>query len=206
MNEEVTGFSAAQRMEISHWVLALILSVVIIYRNYIISTSDTFCWCYGRIRSILQPHISSYFCLEDYHEIVPGLYLGNFGSAANLPLLKRLNVSHVLTVIIGVPEIFSEFTYKLISIRDYPDVDILTHFPSAIQFIDEALRKNGKIFIHCMQGKSRSASIVCAWLMKTRKMTSSQALEFVHSKRDSISLNVGFATQLKEWQKQLNID
>jgi hypothetical protein len=38
--------------------------------------------------------------------VIPGLYIGNYKDMANLPKLKELNITHVLSVSIGVWPIY----------------------------------------------------------------------------------------------------
>jgi len=49
------------------------------------------------------------------------------------------------------------------------------------------------------QGKSRSAAIVIAYLMRCSSMSYDEALSFVREKRPGIKPNVGFIEQLKRW-------
>jgi atypical dual specificity phosphatase len=53
--------------------------------------------------------------------------------------------------------------------------------------------------VHCFQGVSRSATIVCAYLIATsdRKMTVDEAISFIQSKRGIACPNTGFRSQLE---------
>jgi protein-tyrosine phosphatase len=57
-----------------------------------------------------------------------------------------------------------DFKYKVINVLDMPYVNLMKHFPSAIEYIKEGLQK-GVVFVHCFAGVSRSASVVIAYLM-----------------------------------------
>ena len=60
-----------------------------------------------------------------------------------------------------------------------------------------------KILVHCRAGASRSATIVIAYLMWTKKMEYGKALQFVKDKRFIVFPNDGFREQLKMFEKLL---
>ena len=53
-------------------------------------------------------------------------------------------------------------------------------------------------------GISRSATVVCAYLVATAKMTPDEALVAVKTKRGIVCPNLGFRRQLEEYANQLN--
>ena len=53
-------------------------------------------------------------------------------------------------------------------------------------------------------GVSRSATVVCAYLIATMKMTPDEALAAVREKRDIVCPNVGFLRQLEEYSIRLH--
>ncbi|KLO18102.1 hypothetical protein SCHPADRAFT_867237 [Schizopora paradoxa] len=57
-------------------------------------------------------------------------------------------------------------------------------------------RRNHKVLVHCVMGISRSATVVCAYLMATRRFSPAQALAFVRRRRPQVHPNYGFYRQL----------
>jgi len=53
-------------------------------------------------------------------------------------------------------------------IRDEEEVDIAAHFETAYAFIEEARVKQEAVLVHCHEGKSRSVTLVLAYLMKSQ--------------------------------------
>ena len=53
-------------------------------------------------------------------------------------------------------------------------------------------------------GISRSATIVCAYLIATMRMTPDEALAAVREKREVVSPNIGFLRQLEEYYIRLH--
>jgi hypothetical protein len=53
-------------------------------------------------------------------------------------------------------------------------------------------------------GISRSATVVCAYLVATAKMTSDEALVAVQAKRGIVCPNIGFRSQLEQYADQLH--
>jgi protein-tyrosine phosphatase len=49
-------------------------------------------------------------------------------------------------------------------------------------------------------GVSRSASVVCAYLIATRLIKANEALQLVKAKRDIVSPNAGFRAQLDAYE------
>ena len=56
----------------------------------------------------------------------------------------------------------------------------------AITYIHEKLKQQKRVFVHCYAGKQRSASVVCAYLMKYLKLNLEQAKNLVLTKRNHI--------------------
>ncbi len=62
-------------------------------------------------------------------KILDNLWLGDMAGAYNKTLLKRNNITHILTVAQGImPKFPANFHYKLISILDSPAANLLKHF------------------------------------------------------------------------------
>lgn len=138
-------------------------------------------------------------------KIEEGLYLGSVGAAMNRSTLKSLNITHILMVANSLPPFHpSDFVYKVISVSDREDVDISQNFEECFQFIDEAKRSGG-VLVHCFMGKSRSVTIVLAYLMRKKGISLAQALEHVRSQRRGVAPNPGFISQLKNLEKTLQV-
>lgn len=85
------------------------------------------------------------------------------------------------------------------------EANLQIHFDECIEFIEESLKKNENILVHCAAGVSRSASIVIAYIMKTKKLKFEEAFNLVKSKRSIICPNRGFRSQLMDFEKSLNL-
>ncbi|KAD2394078.1 hypothetical protein E3N88_41055 [Mikania micrantha] len=134
-------------------------------------------------------------------QIEEGLYLGSVGAANNKTLLKSLNITHILTVASSLPPAYpNDFTYKVVDVPDKEDVNIAKFFNDCFGFINEAKRTGG-VLVHCFVGRSRSVTIVVAYLMKKHRMGSSEALNLVKSKRSVAAPNSGFIGQLQRYEK-----
>lgn len=146
-------------------------------------------------------------CVRDDNvpcQIEEGLYLGSVGAANNKSELKRLNITHILTVANSLPPTHpNDFVYKIINIPDREDVNIENYFDECFTFIDEAKRTGCGVLVHCFVGKSRSVTVVVAYLMKKHGMSLSEALKHVKSKRPIASPNSGFMLQLQNFEKSL---
>jgi len=96
-----------------------------------------------------------------------------------------------------------QFRHHLIQINDSINSRLDVAFEKLADIIEQA--GSEPILIHCHAGISRSATIVIAYLMRKTKQNLSAVTQFVKQKRPCIEPNVGFWTQLIEYQGLLLI-
>ena len=135
--------------------------------------------------------------------IVPGIYLGNVISCYNKHHLRRIGVTHVLSILEFEPPYPHLFNYKVIKVPDLVSTDLYSHFEECSTFMDEAFRSGNGCLIHCAAGISRSVTMVTAWIMKTYRLYYQDAIEYVRSKRPVASPNDGFVEQLLRWEQRI---
>lgn len=104
---------------------------------------------------------ASNYPLEPYGgepiEILPGLFLGNAAHSEDITKIQKYNIRYILNVS-TLPNVFEDtgkIKYLQIAITDHWSQDLSVHFPSAIEFIEEAKAKNVSCLVHCLAGVSR---------------------------------------------------
>ncbi|CAG8610170.1 3945_t:CDS:2 [Ambispora gerdemannii] len=139
--------------------------------------------------------------------VIPRIYLGSRHAALDKDWLNDHNITHILTVAHNLKPVFPQlYTYKVIRIKDRQNENILEHFDSCHQFIEEALSdERNNVLIHCQAGVSRSASALTAYLMKAQRIQYDKALTLIISKRSFVCPNLGFRYQLQLYE-QLGCD
>lgn len=90
-------------------------------------------------------------------------------------------------------------------IADCSGADIQGAFEGAFPVLQAAEKESKKTLVHCLQGISRSATVVIAYLMRTRSWTAAVALEFVRDSRQQVRPNRGFAEFLVKFEKSLGL-
>lgn len=162
----------------------------------------------NRIAACIQAICAAKYVREDNVpcEIEQGLYMGSVGVALNRDALKRVNITHILIVAKSLDPAFpNDFIYKKIEVLDAADTNLSEYFDECCDFINEAKRNGGSVLVHCFAGRSRSGTIVIAYLMKQHRMSLSRALELVRSKRPQVQPNYGFMIQLQNLEKSLEV-
>ncbi|XP_061646985.1 dual specificity phosphatase 29-like isoform X2 [Phyllopteryx taeniolatus] len=90
-----------------------------------------------------------------------------------------------------------DIQYFGIEADDKPTFNISQFFCPATQFISEALSQpQNKVLVHCVMGRSRSASLVLAYLMMEQGLTVVDAIQHVRQRR-CVLPNHGFLKQLR---------
>lgn len=129
-----------------------------------------------------------------YQEVIQGLFIGSRFSL-HVNSLKQDKITHLLSVD-GYKEFPSGFTTKSLEIIDDQSENILQHFKECIEFIG-----NNRTLVFCTAGRSRSVTIVAAYIMQVYNKSSDEALDLIQNVR-RINPNPGFLDQLKTWEVQ----
>lgn len=140
-------------------------------------------------------------------EIVPRLYISDLSIAENPSAMAHLGITHVVSVMRGtvnLPATPVPLSWLQIPITDNPFSELAEHLPRAVHFISSAMQDpRARVLVHCVQGISRSASVVCAFIIKEWNYTPAQAIQFVKSRRPHAEPNPGFVSQLGEYANSL---
>jgi len=95
------------------------------------------------------------------------------------------------------------FKYYLVPIQDDGCKDIYPYFDSCADYINNVLENNGNALVHCYHGRSRSVSIVLAYLIKYHNMNVNDALKHVQIYRDIANPNEGYVEQLHNFYNEI---
>ncbi|KLO14200.1 phosphotyrosine protein [Schizopora paradoxa] len=138
-------------------------------------------------------------------EIVPGLYMSDLYAAESASTHSAYGITHVVSVMPGAVQIPKSTSPRMlqIPIRDNPFEELAGHLGITTSFIADALTHRGSVLVHCVQGMSRSASVVSAYLMAAYGWSVQQSVDFVRSKYDKAQPNTGFVGQLQEYYDSL---
>uniref|UniRef100_A0A8C6K7W3 Dual specificity protein phosphatase n=1 Tax=Nothobranchius furzeri TaxID=105023 RepID=A0A8C6K7W3_NOTFU len=144
--------------------------------------------------------------LAPVNQVWPNLYIGDEKTALELTELKDLGITHVLNAAEGKwNNVFTGANYYSrmnnqyygVEADDKPTFLISQYFFPAAEFIHEALsHPQSKVLVHCVMGRSRSATLVLAYLMTKHGLTVVDAIEHVRQRR-CILPNHGFLRQLR---------
>ncbi|CAI5494015.1 unnamed protein product [Closterium sp. Naga37s-1] len=105
--------------------------------------------------------------------VLPHLYLGSAIAARSFPLLHHLGVRHVVTLcptdlLDPDAEQSPLFNYLVLPMCDSDREDLSKYIDTTSSFLEAAISKGEGVLVHCYEGRSRSVSIVLAYLMAKR--------------------------------------
>lgn len=122
--------------------------------------------------------------------------------------LSRHGITHILSVLEYNhcdSEEFAMYQRLWISAEDHPFQNLLRHLERSNTFIEQALAADGRVLVHCAMGVSRSATLVCSFLMYKHKISFLEALGQLQQFRPLCAPNVGFVEQLEVYERMLNV-
>lgn len=158
-------------------------------------------------------HLSDDFKKMGWVDLVPragNLYIGGLHALIQRPdLFKEAKMTHIVSVLdfdIYERGQFEQYKHLMIQVDDEPNEILLKHFEQTNAYINEALDAGGAVFVHCAMGKSRSATVVCAYLMWKYGAEPKDALAQVCEGRAVCSPNPGFMEQLGVYRQMLKAD
>ncbi|CAK6956702.1 dual specificity phosphatase 29-like [Scomber scombrus] len=146
------------------------------------------------------------------NEVWPNTYIGDEETAKDKHNLKKLGITHILNAAEGTwnnvdtgAGYYSDMdiVYYGVVAEDVQTFDLSQYFVSAARFIEETLSNpQNKLLVHCVMGRSRSATLFLAYLMICENMTVVDAIDHVKRRRRIIP-NWGFLKQLRDLDMEL---
>ena len=141
-------------------------------------------------------------------EAYPYLHISNAGVPYNLSALKQTGITHIISLTDAVDEIFPTY-FKYGNIRGVhdeandPKMKLGRYFEQTADFIDDARMSGGKVLVHCWEGKSRSATILVAYLISRQNMTRDSALAMIRKVRPIAKPNDQYMAELENLELKL---
>nr|GEU83926.1 protein-tyrosine-phosphatase MKP1-like [Tanacetum cinerariifolium] len=142
---------------------------------------------------------------KECSRIMDHVFLGSDAIAKNRDVLRQNGITHVLNCVGFVcPEYFkNDLVYKTLWLQDSPSEDITSILYDVFDYFEDVKEQNGRVFVHCCQGVSRSTSLVIAYLMWRDGQSFDTAFQQVKAARGVTNPNMGFASQLLQCQKRV---
>uniref|UniRef100_A0A3P9QDJ7 Dual specificity protein phosphatase 14-like n=1 Tax=Poecilia reticulata TaxID=8081 RepID=A0A3P9QDJ7_POERE len=138
-------------------------------------------------------------------QVLARLYLGDLDSALNSAVLTSRNVSLIVNAS-GLPDLPYPAADGLqvlhVPVQDQPHAQLGQYFDPVTERIQQ--NQAGSTLVHCTAGRSRSAALVMAYLMRSEGLSLRQAHELVLERRPFIRPNAGFWRQLMEYERELS--
>ena len=145
----------------------------------------------------------------DCDEVLPRLILANGNTVKNVQFIKELGVTHILNTAtrdVWLPvEKLTNLGVKIFQfhVDDVSSANISPYFHPAADFISSALTTpGGLVVINCLVGLSRSATVLTAALMITKRWSLVKTLKQIRQSRN-VKPNLGFMIQLMKLEQNL---
>ena len=147
-------------------------------------------------------------CSEEYYkthasELTDQLYLAACRAVTSKCLLD-LGITSIVNATLELPTVAYQKQETIqIAVEDRVSSKLNIYFDLIADKIQQVHLGGGKILIYCRAGQSRSATLCIAYFMKYHDMTYDEAFQYVRGRRPIIHPNVGFISQLREYEKRL---
>lgn len=135
-------------------------------------------------------------------KIIDHLYLGSYDDIKNK--FHELIGSKLIINVTKECKYESEIEQIRLEYADNPNVDILENVDEICNKIHQHVSNSETVFVHCYMGKSRSATVILAYLITHQNFSLKEALDYVRSIRN-ICPNIGFIKKLISYEIKLKL-
>jgi len=156
----------------------------------------------------LPSHTTSHS--RNVNEILPRLYISDLIFAENPALLSSHRITHILSTLPDPifrppPSLLPNQPVRMqIYLEDSPFAELAAHLPRTTSFIRDSLASNpdARVLVHCVEGVSRSVSVVAAYLIAECGFSPKDAVDYIKAIRAVANPNFGFVQQLSEYARE----
>jgi len=137
-------------------------------------------------------------------EITSQLYLGSFEDAKNEAKMVELGITHILSLI-GPKHPIDGINHKHRPMNDNGHTNLKRLMKENWLFVMDSQQPGNKLFVHCMSGQNRSATVMISILMKLKGESNKlvDVYNLVKDKRPVVQINELYAKQLLELERDL---
>ncbi|XP_068440805.1 dual specificity protein phosphatase 14-like [Clinocottus analis] len=138
-------------------------------------------------------------------QVSPGLLLSGLDPALNPSVLSSRNITLIVNAS-GLEDVSYPQRDGLrvlhVPVQDQPHAPLRLYF----DLVGERIHQNqtGRTLVHCSAGRSRSPTLVMAYLMRFEALSLRRAHEVVLDQRPFIRPNAGFWRQLMDYERTLS--
>uniref|UniRef100_A0A0K8VYC3 Dual specificity protein phosphatase 15 n=1 Tax=Bactrocera latifrons TaxID=174628 RepID=A0A0K8VYC3_BACLA len=134
------------------------------------------------------------------NKVLPGLYVGNYRDSKDQQQLDKHQITHIIAIHDSPRRLLPDKHYLCVMAADTPDQNLSQYFSVCNDFIHAARLREGNVLIHCLAGMSRSVTVAVAYIMTATNLSWKEALKVVRAGRAVANPNIGFQTQLQEFE------
>uniref|UniRef100_A0A1A9UG79 Dual specificity protein phosphatase 15 n=1 Tax=Glossina austeni TaxID=7395 RepID=A0A1A9UG79_GLOAU len=134
------------------------------------------------------------------NKVLPGLYVGNYRDSKDTQQLDKFQITHIVAIHDSPRRLLPDKHYLCVMAADTPDQNLSQYFTVCNDFIHAARLREGNVLIHCLAGMSRSVTVAVAYIMTATNLSWKDALKVVRTGRAVANPNIGFQTQLQEFE------
>lgn len=149
----------------------------------------------------------------EYHQrrmmqqILPGLYLGPYAAACKSKRQELVDagITHIVCVRLQEeanlirPNFPDTFIYMTVDLRFDRIQSMIPLFYKVNAFIDDALKRNGRVLVHGNNGCFHSPVFVIAYIIARTGMSPEDACDYVKTQRQSVNKSDEVIKQLTEF-------
>jgi len=137
-------------------------------------------------------------------EITSQLYLGSFEDAKKEAKVVELGITHILSLI-GPKHPINGIKHMHQPMDDNGHTNLKSLIKRIWSFVMDSQQPGNKLFVHCMGGQNRSATVMISVLMKLKPESSKlvDVYNLVKDKRPVVQINQLYAKQLLELERDL---
>jgi len=135
-------------------------------------------------------------------EVTSQLYLGSFEDAKNEEELRSRGITHIICLI-GPIHPIAGIEHRHNPMNDHGKTDLKQVMEELKAFVEESQQPGKSLFVHCISGQNRSATVVIAILMRITGKSLLDAWKVVMKKRPVVQINKGYAKQLTQMELEL---
>jgi len=136
-------------------------------------------------------------------EVTSQLHFGSLEDAKNEKELRARQITHIISLI-GPSHLIEGVSHKHSPMNDHGRTDLKVVFEELWPFILESQKPQNALFVHCMNGQNRSATLIIGILMKIEGKSLKDAFRMIKKKRPLVQINVLYAKQLSTMELELS--